>query len=82
MFATHIHDPKLWFGLISPRRNLQLPDGRICEVLTRSEQNDDELANGVAPYADILTDYAMFVNATSPVHAWPWQLSGQRCEGS
>ena len=75
MWASHVHDPNLWAGLIAPIRNLRLSKDYPCELTRAQDMAGEKEKKGFVAYHDILREYSEHLNQTFPQHEWPAALS-------
>ena len=71
MWISHGHVPKMWEAIVSPVRNVHLDKDHPCELATLSELNLKQRSKGHVAFRDCLKDYAAYLNAEFPLHAWP-----------
>ena len=71
MWSYHVHVPKMWEAIISPIRNVHLDKDHPCELATLSELSLKQRSKGHVAFCDCLKDYAAYLNAEFPLHAWP-----------
>ena len=71
MWSSHAHVPKMWEAIISPIRNVHLDKDHPCELATLSELSLKQRSKGHVASCDCLKDYAAYLHAEFPLHAWP-----------
>ena len=76
MWSSHVHEPKMWEAIISPIRNAILDKDHPCELC--SSENLKQHWKGQVAFKDVLCDYAAYLNAKFPLHAWPEEKLTQR----
>ena len=72
MWASRVHDPDLWASLIAPIRDSVLKSSSYpCELVSVEDLTAPMVQKGYVPFLSVLKDYAEFLNAEYPKHAWP-----------
>ena len=69
MWSSHVHAPNMWEAIISPIRNAILDKDHPCELCI--SENLKQHWKGQVAFKDVLCDYAAYLNAKFPLHAWP-----------